>query len=191
MVKNLPATWEIRVRSLGQGRSPGGGHACQPLQYSCLENPRDRGAWRATVLGVTKSQTWQRLPLTLNWVGHCSGSLRPHPSSASEKPCGIHRGMVCSRDSGGDQSKKPVLLGSPSWPQLPYTSGSVRVFRNSEWLTRGPWPWNWEARQGWKARNCRWRCCQASSVQSWAPAVTMQRIWRIWLIRGLSSSSRF
>ena len=32
----------------GSGRSPGGGHG-NPLQYSCLENPMDRGAWRATV----------------------------------------------------------------------------------------------------------------------------------------------
>ena len=39
------------------GRSPGGGHD-NPLQYSCLENPMDRGAWWATVHGVTKSQTW-------------------------------------------------------------------------------------------------------------------------------------
>ena len=31
-----------------------------PLQYSCLENPMDRGAWQATVHGVTKSQTWLR-----------------------------------------------------------------------------------------------------------------------------------
>ena len=38
----------------GLGRSPGGG---QPLQYSCLENPVDRGAWQATVHGVAKSQT--------------------------------------------------------------------------------------------------------------------------------------
>ena len=41
----------------GLGRSPGGGHG-NPLQYSCLENPIDRGAWRATVLRVTKSWTW-------------------------------------------------------------------------------------------------------------------------------------
>ena len=40
----------------GLGGSPGGGHG-NPLQYSCLENPGDRGAWRATVHGVTKSQT--------------------------------------------------------------------------------------------------------------------------------------
>ena len=38
------------------GKFPGGGHG-NPLQYSCLENPMDRGAWRATVQGVTKSQT--------------------------------------------------------------------------------------------------------------------------------------
>ena len=38
------------------GRSPGGGHG-NPLQYSCLENPMDGGAWQVTVHGVAKSQT--------------------------------------------------------------------------------------------------------------------------------------
>ena len=37
----------------GSGRSPGGGHG-NPLQYSCLENPMERGAWWATIPGVTK-----------------------------------------------------------------------------------------------------------------------------------------
>ena len=40
----------------GSGRSPGEGNG-NPLQYSCLENPMDRGAWQATVHGVAKSQT--------------------------------------------------------------------------------------------------------------------------------------
>ena len=40
----------------GLGRSPGGGHG-NPLQYSCLENPKDRGAWCATVHGVAQSNT--------------------------------------------------------------------------------------------------------------------------------------
>ena len=40
----------------GLGRAPGGGHG-NPLQYSCLENPMDRGAWWAIVLGAAKSQT--------------------------------------------------------------------------------------------------------------------------------------
>ena len=41
---------------LGQEDSPGEGNG-YPLQYSCLENPMDRGAWQATVHSVTKSQT--------------------------------------------------------------------------------------------------------------------------------------
>ena len=40
----------------GVGRSPGGGHG-YPLQYSCLENPMNRGAWQATVHGVAESRT--------------------------------------------------------------------------------------------------------------------------------------
>ena len=43
----------------GSGWSPEGGHG-NPLQYSCLENPMDRGAWWAAVHGVTKSCTWLR-----------------------------------------------------------------------------------------------------------------------------------
>ena len=57
MVKNLPAMWEIRVQS-ESGRSPGEGNG-NPLQYSCLENPMDRGAWQATVHGAAKRQTGQ------------------------------------------------------------------------------------------------------------------------------------
>ena len=40
----------------GLGRSPGGGHD-NPLQYSCMENPMDRGAWWATVHGIAESDT--------------------------------------------------------------------------------------------------------------------------------------
>ena len=58
VVKNLPAnTGDTDVGLIpGLGRSPGGGHS-NPLQYSCLENPMDRGDWRATVLRVAESQT--------------------------------------------------------------------------------------------------------------------------------------
>ena len=41
----------------GLRRSSGGAHG-NPLQYSCLENPMDKGAWRATVHGITKSHSW-------------------------------------------------------------------------------------------------------------------------------------
>ena len=48
---------------LGSGRSPGGGHG-NPLHYSCLENPMDRGAWGFTAHGVTKFQTRLKRPST-------------------------------------------------------------------------------------------------------------------------------
>ena len=48
MVKNLPATQENLGLIPGLGRSPGGGHG-NPLKYSCLENPMDRGTGGATV----------------------------------------------------------------------------------------------------------------------------------------------
>ena len=59
VVKNPPAdAGDIRdMGSIpGLGRSPGGGPG-NPLQYSCLENSMDRGAWWATVHGIAKSQT--------------------------------------------------------------------------------------------------------------------------------------
>ena len=59
VVKNLPTSAEdARDMGLipGSGRSPGEG-SDDPLQYSCLGNPMNRGAWQATVHGFAKSQT--------------------------------------------------------------------------------------------------------------------------------------
>ena len=58
MVKNLPANaGDLGDAGLipGSGKSPGEGNG-NPLQYSCLENPMDRGTWWAMVHGVAKSQ---------------------------------------------------------------------------------------------------------------------------------------
>ena len=59
MAKNLPAS-AGEIRDMGSipdlGSSPGRGHA-NPLQYSCLENPINRGVWRAAVYSVSKSRT--------------------------------------------------------------------------------------------------------------------------------------
>ena len=59
VVKNPPANaGDIRdtISNPGSERSPGGGHG-NPLQYSCLENAMNRGAWWATVYGVAKNWT--------------------------------------------------------------------------------------------------------------------------------------
>ena len=61
VAKNAPANaGDLRDMGLipGLGRSPGGGHG-NSLQFSCLENPMDRGAWQATVHRV--AQSWIRL----------------------------------------------------------------------------------------------------------------------------------
>ena len=66
MVKNLPAVWETQVRSLGW-EDP----LDDPLQYSCLENSMGRGAWWATVHGVTKeSDMTERLDTTTTTLGY-------------------------------------------------------------------------------------------------------------------------
>ena len=60
MVKNLLANAGDAASIPGSGRSPGEGDG-NPLQYSCLENPMDRGAWWATVPGIAK--TWKDLTM--------------------------------------------------------------------------------------------------------------------------------
>ena len=66
----------------GSGRSSGGGNG-NPLQYSCLENPMDGGAWWATVCGVTKSRTGPS-DFTLPYL--TERPRRSFPSSTAERP---------------------------------------------------------------------------------------------------------
>ena len=66
-VENLAAMQEALGSIPELGRLPGEGKD-YPLQYSCLENLMDRGAWRATVRGVAKSQTRLRDSITILFV---------------------------------------------------------------------------------------------------------------------------
>ena len=96
VVKNpLANAGNIRERGLipGVGRSLGGGHS-NPLQYSCLENPMDRGAWQATVYGVTR-------------VGH---DWRDLTCKISRLPCGQRepvKGLEQGNDSKGFRAEWP------------------------------------------------------------------------------------
>ena len=102
MVKNPPASVED-IRDVGlipeSGLSPGGGHS-NPLQYSCLENPIDRGAQWATVHRVAKSRTWLKL-LSM----HACNQNLPTPRTGNESLsyeqgcCGEEGGYWKQRDS--------------------------------------------------------------------------------------------
>ena len=64
----LQETWETPVQFLGQSGRSLGDRQGNPLQYSCLENPMDREAWRATVHRVAKSWTWLKQLSTLAYL---------------------------------------------------------------------------------------------------------------------------
>ena len=84
LVKKLPANaGDTRDMSSipGSGRSPGGGHG-NPLQYFCLENSMDRGAWWVTVHGVKNSGTW------LNACVHAHAHTHTHTHTNDKKGMG-------------------------------------------------------------------------------------------------------
>ena len=123
VVENLPANaGDIRDGGTipGSGRSPGGGYG-NPLQYSCLENPMDRGAWRAIVHSVAKS--WRRL----KWLGmhtrlghgHYSPWQRgPQAPGWGSSPCQqFAQVTLCSRtgSSFGGGACLPACLLCPVW----------------------------------------------------------------------------
>ena len=94
----------------GSGRSPGGGNG-NPLQYSFLENPMDRGAWQATVHGITKSQTW---------LGDWTQSTHTH---ISKHTCNESQPDVMSEVTYGGYSTNvdsdlPISPCSPIWSPL-------------------------------------------------------------------------
>ena len=99
--KGFPGGSEVKVSACsagdlgsipGSGRSPGEGNG-NPLQYSCLENPMDGGAWWATVHGITKSRTWlSDFTFTftfhfLQCLQHLLVFLFPTACSFSDSPC--------------------------------------------------------------------------------------------------------
>ena len=98
-VKNLPASaGDVRDTGSipGSGRSPGGRHS-NPLQYSCLENPMDRGAWRVTVHRVAQSDT-----------AEATARTQLHARTSSRHP-------MCT----GCQWPRPTPgVGGPHYPHL-------------------------------------------------------------------------
>ena len=99
----------------GLGRSPGEENDC-PLQYSCLENSMDRGTWRATVHGVTKSWTWQ---LTHGYTSsrHLP-SYNPTESRKKEEPHQILATLLLIKEEKFHRTPPPQHLFTFHWPEV-------------------------------------------------------------------------
>ena len=135
VLKNLPTN----ARDTGDigsipesGRPSGEGHG-NPLQYSCLVNPVDRGAWWSMVHMVAKSRTLLKLLSTHSSVQSSrsvvSDSLRPHESQYARPPCpsptpGVHSNV----HRVGDAIQPSHPLSSPS-PPAPNPSQHQSLFQ--------------------------------------------------------------
>ena len=91
--------WETRVRSLGWEDSPGEGNG-NPLQYSCLENPMDEGAWWATVHEVAKCQT--RLSDSWYWY-HSHSYPTPEARGSGQEELPQVQGVVAALAQEGQE----------------------------------------------------------------------------------------
>ena len=124
VVKNPPANAvDIRDAGLipGTGRSPGGEHG-NPFQYSCLKNPMDRGAWRATVHGVTKSRTRLKRISTVNvgWPVTCFNQQNVEKVMLCQlETCTLERpGILCFCSLGCPGSSFNSLVTLLERPQV-------------------------------------------------------------------------
>ena len=116
--------WEMRWdESLipGLGRSPGGVNG-NPPQYSCLENPIDRGAWWATVYGVAKSRTFWTLsePLKVKWMNWTSGDFGR--SQTSTHSMLLH---LPGRQAGSPADSLPSV--HRHWPEMVLNSAPKTI----------------------------------------------------------------
>ena len=96
MINNLPAMWEDPGLIPGSRRFPGEGNV-YPIQYSCLDNPTDRGTWWAKAHGVTESDTAEQLQLSL----HFSHAMPISGPSSFQNP--HHSQIQSDQDTTGRQ----------------------------------------------------------------------------------------
>ena len=126
MVESRPASAEDAASILGLGRSPGEGNG-NPLQYSCLENPMDRGAWRDTVhRAIRVGHTTKRLSNNSSsaWSTQlCSGLFSPSGLSSP-------RALICSEPTGDHLAAAPKATSAGAWV-LSFLHGPLQSQRSS------------------------------------------------------------
>ena len=119
----------------GSRRSPGEGNG-NPLQYSCLENPMDRGAWQATVHGVAKSRTWLSdfTSLIFNFISEVLSCSFVWKVFFHLLICLILCVCICVLD----------ILGFPGYSDGKESSCQCRRPRFNPWIRQIPWRREWQ-----------------------------------------------
>ena len=124
----------------GLGRSPRGGSS-NPFQYPCLKNSMDRGAWRASIHGVTKSWTW----LSMHTYGGASGNnwLREHTErkkwrNKDSDHCNLGwlsvTNTVLSEEVSGIRSSETIQLPHLWVKEVFFFFFNVDHFKNLYWI---------------------------------------------------------
>ena len=157
MVKNLPANAGDPGLIPGPGRSAGGGQG-YPLQYSCLENSTDRGAWWAKSLG-SQSQTWLR---DYHSPFHPPSDLESFPCCSRTHFWVAYVSFPCLQEVVERNFKVLSLLGltftcfiiSLFYPEHTYFLASLNYSENYQvqrlWHFGGPWQHHlWDADLRW------------------------------------------
>ena len=121
VVKNLPVSVGDAGSIPGSGRFPGGG-SDNPLQYSCLENPSDRGTWWAPVYGVSKESNMTE-QLNNNNLKHTVTLSTGLPCGSAGKESTCNEGDLGSIPGLGRFPKKGKITHSsiPAW-RIPWTT---------------------------------------------------------------------
>ena len=124
----------------GSQRSPGGGHS-NPIQYSCLENPMDRGVWQAVVCSIAKLDATN------------SSQIKNPPAKQEMQETWVQ--SLCREDPLEKEMENPsnTLAWKISWteePGGPQSNGSQRIRHN--WVTKHNWI-DLAHMHGWKIPN--------------------------------------
>ena len=125
--------FQFSVSCIGEGNG-------NPLQCSCLENPRDGGAWWAAVYGVAQSRT------RLKWPSSCSSkAMAPHSSTLAWKlPWMVEPGRL--------QSMGSLRVGH-DWSDIAAVGiyiSKIKICKKAKWLLRRLYKWLWKEEK-WKA----------------------------------------
>ena len=136
VVKNLPVDAGNAGSIPGSGRCPGGGHG-NPIQYSCMENSKDRGGWQATIHGVAESRKpLGDLTTTINYSHHAVHYI-PAAAATSLQSCrtlcdpidGSPTRLPCPRDSPGKNTRASLFCKWKLWMFMPF--GHLHPFHPS------------------------------------------------------------